>query len=156
MAMNFKDWPWPLQALFYVGLAVVLVLVGFYVPGLPLQKVRSQLETAQATLKPLDAEVARFARLQATQSRIAIANGRAPEATCNASDDCSGREADGSIHFDASKCGNGSGRIDSFLDGRADSYQAILFRNAIRRSRLTVLTTRFWISSPGWGGYLES
>ncbi len=58
MAMNFKDWPWPLQALFYVGLAVVLVLVGLYVPGLPLQKVRSDLETAQATLKPLDAEVA--------------------------------------------------------------------------------------------------
>ena len=58
MAMNFRDWPWPLQALFYVGLAVVLVLVGLYVPGLPLQKVRSDLETAQSTLKPLDAEVA--------------------------------------------------------------------------------------------------
>jgi type IV pilus assembly protein PilO len=58
MAMNFKDWPWPLQALFYVGLAIILVLVGLYVPGLPLQKVRSDLETAQATLKPLDAEVA--------------------------------------------------------------------------------------------------
>jgi type IV pilus assembly protein PilO len=58
MAMNFRDWPWPLQALFYVGLAVVLVLVGLYVPGLPLQKVRSDLQTAQATLKPLDDEVA--------------------------------------------------------------------------------------------------
>jgi type IV pilus assembly protein PilO len=58
MAMNFRDWPWPLQALFYVGLAIILVLVGLYVPGLPLQKVRSDLETSQAKLKPLDAEVA--------------------------------------------------------------------------------------------------
>jgi type IV pilus assembly protein PilO len=58
MAMNFKEWPWPVQALFYVGLAIVLILVGLYVPGLPLQKVRTDLASAQATLKPLDAEVA--------------------------------------------------------------------------------------------------
>jgi len=58
MAMNFKEWPWPVQALFYVGLAIVLILVGLYVPGLPLQKVRTDLADAQATLKPLDAEVA--------------------------------------------------------------------------------------------------
>jgi type IV pilus assembly protein PilO len=58
MAMNFKEWPWPVQALFYVGLAIVLILVGLYVPGLPLQKVRSDLANAQATLKPLDTEVA--------------------------------------------------------------------------------------------------
>jgi len=58
MAMNFREWPWPVQALFYAGLAIVLILVGLYVPGLPLQKVRSDLENAQGTLKPLDAEVA--------------------------------------------------------------------------------------------------
>jgi type IV pilus assembly protein PilO len=58
MAMNFKEWPWPVQALFYVGLAIVLILVGLYVPGLPLQKVRTDLANAQATLKPLDTEVA--------------------------------------------------------------------------------------------------
>jgi type IV pilus assembly protein PilO len=57
MAMSFKEWPWPVQALIYVGLAVVLILVGLYVPGLPLQKVRSDLDNAQATLKPLDTEV---------------------------------------------------------------------------------------------------
>jgi type IV pilus assembly protein PilO len=57
MATAFRDWPWPLQALFYAGLAVVLVLAGFYVPGSPLATVRSQLESAQAELKPLEADV---------------------------------------------------------------------------------------------------
>jgi type IV pilus assembly protein PilO len=57
MATSFKEWPWPLQALFYVGLAVVLVLAGFYVPGSPLASVRTQLEAAQAQLKPLEADV---------------------------------------------------------------------------------------------------
>jgi type IV pilus assembly protein PilO len=58
MAMNFREWPWPVQALLYVGLAIVIILVGLYVPGLPLQKMRSDLVEAQGTLKPLDAEVA--------------------------------------------------------------------------------------------------
>jgi type IV pilus assembly protein PilO len=57
MATAFRDWPWPLQALFYAGLAVVLVLAGLYVPGSPLASVRSQLESAQAELKPLEADV---------------------------------------------------------------------------------------------------
>src|SRR5690348_8267330 len=55
--MNFREWPWPLQALFYVGVAVVLVLAGLYMPGLPLAGVRNQLETAQSRLKPLESEV---------------------------------------------------------------------------------------------------
>ena len=45
MATSFRDWPWPLQALFYVGLAVALILVGLYVPGLPLTNIRTQLTT---------------------------------------------------------------------------------------------------------------
>jgi type IV pilus assembly protein PilO len=57
MATNFREWPWPLQALFYVALAVVLVLAGFYVPGSPLANVRTQLDAAQAELKPLEADV---------------------------------------------------------------------------------------------------
>ncbi len=60
MATPFKEWPWPLQALFYAGLAVVLVLVGFYLPGSPLATVRSQLQSAQAELKPLQADVERL------------------------------------------------------------------------------------------------
>lgn len=57
MATSFRDWPWPLQALASVGLAVVLILVGLYVPGLPLANVRGQLESAQAEEKPLETEV---------------------------------------------------------------------------------------------------
>src|ERR1700722_4843018 len=57
MATSFRDWPWPLQALFYVGLSVVLILVGFYVPGLPLSNVRTQLQNAQAEMKPLEVDV---------------------------------------------------------------------------------------------------
>jgi type IV pilus assembly protein PilO len=57
MATSFRDWPWPLQALASVGLAVVLILAGLYIPGLPLASVRDQLESAQAELKPLETEV---------------------------------------------------------------------------------------------------
>lgn len=57
MATSFRDWPWPLQALFYAGLAIVLVLAGFYFPGLPLASVRSDLQSAQSRLKPLEADV---------------------------------------------------------------------------------------------------
>lgn len=57
MGTSFRDWPWPLQGVFYFGLAVVLVLVGIYVPGSPVSTVRSQLETAQAEYKPLETEV---------------------------------------------------------------------------------------------------
>jgi type IV pilus assembly protein PilO len=57
MANSFREWPWPLQALLYVGLAVVLVLAGLYIPGLPLANVRTQLESAQGELKPLEADV---------------------------------------------------------------------------------------------------
>ena len=58
MTLAFRDWPWPLQAVFYVGLAIALVLAGMYVPGSPVQKVRGDLADAQATYKPLEAEVA--------------------------------------------------------------------------------------------------
>jgi len=57
MPTAFRDWPWPLQAVFYFALAVVLVLVGIYVPGSPVATVRSQLEAAQAEYKPLETEV---------------------------------------------------------------------------------------------------
>jgi type IV pilus assembly protein PilO len=58
MATPFRDWPWPLQAIFYLGLAVVIVIVGLWVPGLPNQRVRADLEAANAQLKPLETEVA--------------------------------------------------------------------------------------------------
>jgi type IV pilus assembly protein PilO len=58
MATAFRDWPWPLQALFFLGLAVVLIAAGFYVPGSPVASVRNELETAQQEEKPLAADVA--------------------------------------------------------------------------------------------------
>lgn len=58
MATGFRDWPWPLQAIFYVALAFVIVAAGFYVPGSPVRNVRADLEEAQATLKPLETDVA--------------------------------------------------------------------------------------------------
>jgi len=57
MATTFRDWPWPVQALVYVGLALAIVLAGFYVPGSPVRNVRAQLQRAQAQLKPLETEV---------------------------------------------------------------------------------------------------
>ncbi len=58
MATAFRDWPWPLQALFFLGLSVVLIAAGFYVPGSPVASVRTELEQAQQEEKPLAAEVA--------------------------------------------------------------------------------------------------
>lgn len=58
MATAFRDWPWPLQAIFYVGLAFVLVVAGLFVPYSPVRSVRADLEEAQASLKPLQTEVA--------------------------------------------------------------------------------------------------
>ena len=57
MATSFKEWPWPLQALFWVGLSVAIILAGFYVPGTPLTNLRTQLQTAQMEMKPLEADV---------------------------------------------------------------------------------------------------
>jgi type IV pilus assembly protein PilO len=57
MASTFREWPWPLQALLFFGLAIVLTVAGLYMPGLPLANMRSQLESAQGELKPLEAEV---------------------------------------------------------------------------------------------------
>ena len=58
MATAFRDWPWPLQALFFLGLAVVVIAAGFYVPGSPVASVRNQLEQAQQEEKPLETDVA--------------------------------------------------------------------------------------------------
>jgi len=57
MASSFRDWPWPLQALLYCGVALVLTVAGLYIPGLPLANMRAQLQDAQSQLKPLETEV---------------------------------------------------------------------------------------------------
>jgi type IV pilus assembly protein PilO len=58
MATSFREWPWPLQALFFAGLAAVLIALGLFIPGLPNTSVRTQLESAQNEEKPLQTEVA--------------------------------------------------------------------------------------------------
>ena len=58
MATSFREWPWPLQALFFAGLAAVLIAAGLFIPGLPNTSVRTQLEQAQSEEKPLQTEVA--------------------------------------------------------------------------------------------------
>lgn len=58
MPTGFRDWPWPLQAVLYVGLAFVLIALGFYLPVSPVANIRTQLEAAQSQLKPLETEVA--------------------------------------------------------------------------------------------------
>lgn len=58
MATSFREWPWPLQALLYVGVAVILVVAGLYIPYSPVTAMRGQLEDAQTQLKPLETEVA--------------------------------------------------------------------------------------------------
>ena len=57
MATPFRDWPWPIQALIFVALAVVIVLVGLYGPYSPVASVRDDLEAAKKQLAPLQAEV---------------------------------------------------------------------------------------------------
>ncbi|MGA7921207.1 MAG: type 4a pilus biogenesis protein PilO [Candidatus Acidiferrales bacterium] len=58
MPTSFREWPWPLQAVFFLGLAVVLIAAGLYVPGSPVATVRNQLVAAQQEEKPLESEVA--------------------------------------------------------------------------------------------------
>lgn len=57
MATAFQDWPRPVQALLYVGLAFVIVAAGYYLPFSPIQATRAQLQDAQAREKPLLQEV---------------------------------------------------------------------------------------------------
>lgn len=57
MATPFREWPWPIQALVFVALAVVIVLLGLYGPYSPVASVRDELEAAKKKLAPLQAEV---------------------------------------------------------------------------------------------------
>ena len=133
MATSFRDWPWPLQALLYVGLAIVLVLAGFYVPGLPLQStcVRSW-RTPRAELKPLEADVAnlrvykqRRAELQtemdALQKQLATLQTIVPE----------DKQTDQFILMVQSAAVSSGVSIRS-LTASPIAHQALLFRDAVR------------------------
>jgi Tfp pilus assembly protein PilO len=70
MATAFRDWPWPVQALLYVVLAAIIVGAGYYVPGSPVRDVRSDLEAAQARLKPLEEDVAKLRVYEQRRSEL--------------------------------------------------------------------------------------
>ncbi|HEU5410682.1 MAG TPA: type 4a pilus biogenesis protein PilO [Candidatus Acidoferrales bacterium] len=57
MATSFKEMSWPIQALAFLVLAVVLVVAGLYVPFSPVAQERANVDKANAQLKPLEAEV---------------------------------------------------------------------------------------------------
>ena len=41
MAISFKEFPWYIQALVFVALAILLIAAGLYVPGLPVSTARA-------------------------------------------------------------------------------------------------------------------
>ena len=123
MATAFRDWPWPLQALFYVGLTIVLVLAGFYVPGSPLTTVRTELESAQAEIKPLEADVAKSPRVQAAPRGIANRDGCLAEAAGDVANDRSRGQGNGSVHSDGPARRDHLWRGHPIPDGEARSQQ---------------------------------
>jgi type IV pilus assembly protein PilO len=44
MAISFKEFPWYIQALVFVALAILLIAAGLYVPGLPVSAARAELQ----------------------------------------------------------------------------------------------------------------
>ncbi|HEV2183257.1 MAG TPA: type 4a pilus biogenesis protein PilO [Candidatus Acidoferrales bacterium] len=57
MATPFREMSWPVQALAFLGLAIVLVLAGLYLPLSPVRTVRVAVDDANAQLEPLEKEV---------------------------------------------------------------------------------------------------
>jgi len=57
MAISFRELPAPIQALIFLGVAVVIVLAGEYVPGSPMQAVRADLEASKKQITQLQGEV---------------------------------------------------------------------------------------------------
>ena len=60
MAISFREFPWYIQALVFVALAVLLIGAGELVPYSPVKETRASLERAQAETGKLRAEVAQL------------------------------------------------------------------------------------------------
>ena len=112
MATAFRDWPWPLQALFCVALAVALILAGFYIPGSPLSTVRTQLESAQAQLKPLQDEVDNLRVYKQRRAELQSEMDALQKQLAHAADHRPGGEAGGSVHAHGPRRGGECGRCD--------------------------------------------
>jgi len=57
MAISLKESPWYIQALLFVGLAILLMAAGLYAPGLPLAKARAELQDLHEQDSKLNQEV---------------------------------------------------------------------------------------------------
>ncbi|HEV2522365.1 MAG TPA: type 4a pilus biogenesis protein PilO [Candidatus Acidoferrales bacterium] len=57
MATPFREMSWPIQALAFLGLAIILVLAGLYLPLSPVRTERVAVDDANAQLEPLKKEV---------------------------------------------------------------------------------------------------
>jgi type IV pilus assembly protein PilO len=66
--LSFKEAPWFVQAVAFVGLAVVLLLAGEYVPGLPVANARTDLQALHEQDSKLNQEVS---ALQVYERRFA-------------------------------------------------------------------------------------
>jgi len=60
MAIGFREFPWYIQALFFAALAVVLVLVGEFVPYSPVQQARVSRGQLDDQQKSLTADVSKL------------------------------------------------------------------------------------------------
>src|SRR5690348_1733592 len=57
MAISFKEYPWYIQALVFVALAILLIAAGLYVPGLPISTARAELQVLHDQDTKLNQEV---------------------------------------------------------------------------------------------------
>ena len=57
MAISFREYPWYLQALVFVALALVIIGAGEYVPGSPVASMRTTLQADQAKDSDLNRQV---------------------------------------------------------------------------------------------------
>jgi type IV pilus assembly protein PilO len=77
MAISFKEFPWYIQALVFVALAILLIAAGLYVPGLPVATARAELSTLHQQDSKLNQEVSalqvyerRYAEFQQEMSAL--------------------------------------------------------------------------------------
>jgi Tfp pilus assembly protein PilO len=90
MATPFREMSWPIQALAFLLLAVLLVLAGMYVPGSPLRTERAAVDQANAQYQDLKGQVDRLrvyeqrrvelqSEMQALQKQLATLQAIVPE-----------------------------------------------------------------------------
>lgn len=90
MATPFREMSWPIQALAFLLLAVLLVLAGMYVPGSPLHTERVAVDQANAQYQDLKGQVDRLrvydqrrielqSEMQALQKQLATLQAIVPE-----------------------------------------------------------------------------